>query len=104
MVLGLAKTIRNIIAVIIAMIAGLVIAGFAVTFCCDPIPEPIPEPIPGTIIIPTPEPQIIVRNCIKSVLGNPPQCSDTSEERMSTYCNGRELGPMTYSDAVVSCS
>lgn len=98
--LGLAKTIGKILAVIIGVLIALMIAGFALTFCCDPIPEPTPVPIPE----PTREPTSgIVRNCIKSVLGNPPQCSDTLEVERETTCNGRDLDSITYSDAIELC-
>ncbi len=34
-----------------------------------------------------------VRNCIASVLGNPPECSDCDDVSRLTTLNGRSLGP-----------
>ena len=45
-----------------------------------------------------------VRNCIRSFMGNEPECSDYSERILETTCNGRSLGQIPYSQARFDCA
>ena len=44
-----------------------------------------------------------VRNCIKSVLGNPPSCSDNDGKLKKTTLNGKSLGLCSAIDAKNNC-
>jgi len=59
-----------------------------------------------TVVDPDYEPASFgeVRNCIKRVMSDTPDCSDTSSRILPTTCNGRDIGQISYSQAISSCS
>jgi len=44
-----------------------------------------------------------VRNCIKRVMANYPDCSDTSGRILPTTCNGKDIGRISFSQAANIC-
>jgi hypothetical protein len=91
----------SIAAVIVVLLIGVMVGG-AIVWMEPSSPIPVEEFDSNPTQNP-PGSQTILRNCIKSVLGNDPDCSNNLQDSMRTTCNGRELGELTYEEARIDC-
>ena len=91
-----------VIAGVIVVLAIGMIAGLSLVWYQPPAPIPV-EKFESDSALNPPASDTGIRNCIKSALGNDPDCSDESENALNTYCNGQEIGMLNYAAARTKC-